>query len=204
MTDRPALQDPRHQYPRPPFPDQPQSAPGLARRMDPRPDHGETSYRGSGRLQGRRALITGADSGIGRAAAIAYAREGADVALSYLPDEDADAAEVVALIEAEGRKAVAEYRTLIDEDCLAIIPAEPFLMTGPAVIRAAGEGARWRVVEIEHGRIARPQEGLIVAAYHARASRPQHEGYTAWCTTTYRRRGHEDWKVVQHQQTPES
>lgn len=115
MTDRPALQDPRHQYPRPPFPDQPQSAPGLARRMDPRPDHGETSYRGSGRLQGRRALITGADSGIGRAAAIAYAREGADVALSYLPDEDADAAEVVALIEAEGRKAVALPGDLTDE-----------------------------------------------------------------------------------------
>jgi len=83
--------------------------------MDPRPDHGETSYRGSGRLQGRRALITGADSGIGRAAAIAYAREGADVALSYLPDEDADAAEVVALIEAEGRKAVALPGDLTDE-----------------------------------------------------------------------------------------
>ena len=122
MTDRPALQDPRHQYPRPPFPDQPQSAPGLARRMDPKPDHGETSYTGSGRLEGRRALITGADSGIGRAAAIAYAREGADVALSYLPEEDADAAEVVALIEAEGRKAVALPGDLTDEDwCRAMV-----------------------------------------------------------------------------------
>lgn len=98
----------------------------------------------------------------------------------------------------------AEYRKLIDEDCLAVVPAEPFLMTGPAVIRAAGEGTRWGAVEIEHGRIARPQEGLIVVAYHARASRPDHDGYAAWCTTTYRRRGHEDWKVVQHQQTPKS
>jgi NAD(P)-dependent dehydrogenase (short-subunit alcohol dehydrogenase family) len=75
--------------------------------MNPRPDHGETSYRGSGRLAGRRALITGGDSGMGRAAAIAYAREGADVAINYFPTEEPDAQEVVALIKAEGRKAVA-------------------------------------------------------------------------------------------------
>ncbi len=105
-TDRLRLQDPRAQYPKPPFPKQPQPAPGLAAKMEPRPDHGETSYRGSGRLKGRRALVTGGDSGIGRAAAIAFAREGADVAIAYLPAEEADAREVVALIEAEGRKAV--------------------------------------------------------------------------------------------------
>jgi len=75
--------------------------------MDPRPDHGEKSYKGSGRLSGRRALITGGDSGMGRAAAIAYAREGADVAINYLPAEEADAREVIALIKAEGRKAIA-------------------------------------------------------------------------------------------------
>jgi NAD(P)-dependent dehydrogenase (short-subunit alcohol dehydrogenase family) len=74
--------------------------------MEPVPDHGETSYKGSGKLIGRKALITGADSGIGRAAAIAYAREGADVAISYLPAETSDAAEVIKLIEDEGRKAV--------------------------------------------------------------------------------------------------
>jgi NAD(P)-dependent dehydrogenase (short-subunit alcohol dehydrogenase family) len=75
--------------------------------MDPPPDHGETSYKGSGRLMGRKALITGGDSGMGRAAAIAYAREGADVAINYFPTEEPDAKEVVALIRAEGRKAVA-------------------------------------------------------------------------------------------------
>ena len=75
--------------------------------MDPRPDHGEDSYAGSGRLAGRRALITGGDSGIGRAAAIAYAREGADVAIGYLPQEEDDAREVVQMIRAAGRKAVA-------------------------------------------------------------------------------------------------
>lgn len=95
------------EYPLPPFNKQTQPMPGLASKMEPRPDHGETSYRGSGKLSGRKALITGGDSGIGRAVAIAYAREGADVAINYLPEEQADAAEVVQLIEAEGRKAVA-------------------------------------------------------------------------------------------------
>lgn len=94
-------------YPAPPFPAQPQQPPGLASKMIPLPDHGEKSYRGSGRLAGRKALITGGDSGIGRAVAIAYAREGADVAINYLPEEEPDAAEVIALIRAEGRKAVA-------------------------------------------------------------------------------------------------
>ncbi|WP_019998296.1 SDR family oxidoreductase [Aureimonas ureilytica] len=101
------MQDPTKAYPQPPFERQPQDAPGLASAMNPRPDHGETSYRGSGRLAGRKALITGGDSGIGRAAAIAYAREGADVAIGYLPVEESDAQEVIQLIEAEGRKAVA-------------------------------------------------------------------------------------------------
>jgi NAD(P)-dependent dehydrogenase (short-subunit alcohol dehydrogenase family) len=95
------------EYPVPPFKKQTQPMPGLASKMEPRPDHGETSYRGSGKLTGRKALITGGDSGIGRAVAIAYAREGADVAINFLPEEEADAAEVVKLIEAEGRKAVA-------------------------------------------------------------------------------------------------
>jgi hypothetical protein len=106
MDARLKMQDPRHQYPEPPFPKQPQPAPGLAAHMQPKPDHGESSYHGSGKLVGRKALITGADSGIGRAAAIAFAREGADVAIVHLPSEAEDANEVIALIEKEGRKAV--------------------------------------------------------------------------------------------------
>ncbi|MFT6533718.1 MAG: NAD(P)-dependent dehydrogenase (short-subunit alcohol dehydrogenase family) [Limimaricola cinnabarinus] len=106
MTERPKMQDPRAQYPAPPFPKQPQPAPGLASRLEPPADHGEASYRGSGRLKGRKALITGGDSGIGRAVAIAYAREGADVAIAHLPEERADAEEVVTLIRDAGCKAV--------------------------------------------------------------------------------------------------
>lgn len=106
-ASRLTMQDPREQYPKPPFPKQPQPAPGLAAEMDPRPDHGETSYVGHGRLAGRKALVTGSDSGIGRAAAIAFAREGADVALVYLPEEQKDADEVVALIAGAGRTAIA-------------------------------------------------------------------------------------------------
>ncbi|WP_042703352.1 SDR family oxidoreductase [Azospirillum sp. B506] len=108
-------QDPRSKYPRPPFNGQSQPWPGLARDMDPPPDHGETSYRGAGRLAGRKALITGGDSGMGRAAAIAYAREGADVAINYFPTEEPDAQDVVALIEEAGRKAVAIPGDLRDE-----------------------------------------------------------------------------------------
>ena len=108
-------QDPTTQYRRPPFPPQQQAPPGLAGKMDPRPDHGETSYRGSGKLVGRKALLTGGDSGIGRAAAIAFAREGADVAINYLPVEEPDAREVVDLIRAEGRKAVAIPGDIRDE-----------------------------------------------------------------------------------------
>jgi NAD(P)-dependent dehydrogenase (short-subunit alcohol dehydrogenase family) len=109
------LIDPAEAYAKPPFPKQQQPWPGLTSKMNPRPDHGETSYKGSGRLKGRKALITGGDSGIGRAAAIAYAREGADVAINYLPAEEADAREVLQLIRAEGRKGVAIPGDIKDE-----------------------------------------------------------------------------------------
>ncbi len=106
--DQYVMQDPTDQYNQPDInKEQKQPEPGLDTKLQPRADHGEKSYVGKGRLQGRRALITGGDSGIGRAVAIAYAREGADVAISYLPEEAADAEEVVAEIEAAGHKALA-------------------------------------------------------------------------------------------------
>jgi NAD(P)-dependent dehydrogenase (short-subunit alcohol dehydrogenase family) len=100
------MDDPRNKYPKPPFKEQTQPWPGLAGKMSPKPDHGETSYRGSGRLAGRKALITGGDSGMGRAAAIAYGREGADVVINYLPAEEPDAQEVIHFIQEAGRKGV--------------------------------------------------------------------------------------------------
>lgn len=100
------LQDPTQKYAKPPFKHQSQPWPGLARNMDPKPDHGETSYRGSDRLRGRKALITGGDSGMGRAAAIAFAREGASVAINYHPDEEPDARDVADLLKGEGRTIV--------------------------------------------------------------------------------------------------
>ena len=101
------LTNPTTKYPKPPFKRQQQPWPGLASQMEPRPDHGELSYRGSGRLLGRKALITGGDSGMGRAAAIAFAREGADVAINYHPTEEPDAREVMDIIGQAGRKGVA-------------------------------------------------------------------------------------------------
>ena len=115
--------DPREVGPKPPFPEQPQSHPGSVRQLTPKADHGEESYTGTGKLQGQVAIVTGADSGIGRAVAIAFAKEGADVVLSYLPEEEADAREVVRVIENCGQRAISlpgdigspEYaRSLVD------------------------------------------------------------------------------------------
>ena len=110
------LQDPVSRYPKPPFAGQSQPWPGLASKMNPPPDHGEKSYKGSGRLAGRKALITGGDSGMGRAAAIAFAREGADVAINYFPTEEPDAREVVAWIKSAGRAGISIPGDLRNED----------------------------------------------------------------------------------------
>ncbi len=108
------LVDPLTAHPRPPFPRQSQELPGGDELLDPKPDHGEDSYVGSGRLAGLAAIVTGADSGIGKAVALAYAREGSDVLIAFL-DEGDDARATVELIEAEGRRAVAVPGDLQDE-----------------------------------------------------------------------------------------
>lgn len=115
MANQHTMQDPVSQYPHLEIPEQQQEEPGLDAMLEPKADHGEESYEGSGRLTGRKALITGADSGIGAAVAIAYAREGADIVLNYLPSEEEDAAEIVKHIEAAGRKAVTCPGDISDE-----------------------------------------------------------------------------------------
>jgi hypothetical protein len=126
MTDQPkdqfTMQDPLAQYPRPKFPKQTQDEPGLAQDMTPKPDHGELSYKGLGRLKGRKAVVTGGDSGIGRAAAIAFAREGADVVIAYLPEEEADAKETLAHIKEAGVKGTGVALDLTSEaNCTALV-----------------------------------------------------------------------------------
>jgi NAD(P)-dependent dehydrogenase (short-subunit alcohol dehydrogenase family) len=150
MTTQP-VEDPKTKYPRPPFKEQSQPWPGLAGKMDPRPDHGEKSYKGSGRLAGRKALITGGDSGMGRAAAIAYAREGADVAINYFPTEQPDADEVVALIKEAGRKAIAIPGDLRDENFCKKLVADAIEQLGGLdilVCNAARQQTRPSILDV--------------------------------------------------------
>ena len=149
MANMYTMQDPTTQYPRPPFPPQQQGAPGTVHAMDPAPDHGEQSYVGTGRLPGRRALVTGADSGIGRAVAIAYAREGADVALSYLPEEQKQAEEVAALIEKEGRMALLLPGDLQDEQTNVDVVAKTVGELGGIDILVINAGAMPTVDSID-------------------------------------------------------
>jgi NAD(P)-dependent dehydrogenase (short-subunit alcohol dehydrogenase family) len=114
--------DPKKEGPKPEYPQPPIAPPGLDRQMRPQADHGEESYRGLGRLEGRAALITGGDSGIGRAVAIAYAREGADVLISYLPSEESDAQETARWVRQAGRRVVAVPGDIQDEQhCAALV-----------------------------------------------------------------------------------
>jgi NAD(P)-dependent dehydrogenase (short-subunit alcohol dehydrogenase family) len=142
------LQDPTKQYPRPKFKHQPQTVPGLDQKMAPKADHGETSYLGHGRLRGRKALITGGDSGIGRAAAIAFAREGADVAINYLPSEEINAKEVIALIEKEGRLAVAIPGDISNEKFCVQLVKQAHKKLGGLDILAAVAGRQHAVDKI--------------------------------------------------------
>lgn len=148
MSDLYTLQDPTKQYPQPSFEHQPQAVPGLDQQLSPKADHGETSYRGSGRLAGRKALVTGGDSGIGRATAIAFAREGADVVINYLPSEEADAREVIAWIEKAGRKAFAMPGDLSEERFCAELVAGAHEQLGGLDILACVAGKQHAVEKI--------------------------------------------------------
>jgi len=143
------LVNPVTAYPKPPFAKQSQPWPGLQSKMNPRPDCGERSYRGTGRLPGRKALITGGDSGIGRAAAIAYLREGADVAICHLPAEDPDAREVLALAKEAGRKAVSLPADIRDEAACKSVVDQAVRALGGLDILVNNAGKQHAVERIE-------------------------------------------------------
>jgi NAD(P)-dependent dehydrogenase (short-subunit alcohol dehydrogenase family) len=145
------LEDPVTKHPKPPFKEQTQPWPGLAGKMTPKPDHGEVSYKGSGRLKGRKALITGGDSGMGRAAAIAFAREGADVAINYLAAEEADAREVIEFIKDAGRNGIAIPGDLRDRAFCRRLVAEAVQKLGGldiVVCNAARQQSKTSILDI--------------------------------------------------------
>lgn len=94
------------------------------------------------------------------------------------------------------------YRELVDPEVVMVVPQEPYVLQGEEAIRAVQDTPRWSEAEISEGRISRPQEGLIVIAYHVKARREGGSDYEANCTSTYRRLAHDEWRVVQHSQTP--
>jgi NAD(P)-dependent dehydrogenase (short-subunit alcohol dehydrogenase family) len=148
-TDQYMMQDPHTQYPKLDIPEQTQPEPGLDAKLQPKADHGEQTYRDSDRLKGRRALITGGDSGIGRAVAVAFAREGADVAINYLPSEEEDAQEVIKQIEASGRKAVAIPGDISDETFCQHLAQRAAEELGPIDILVNNAGKQVYVENIE-------------------------------------------------------
>jgi NAD(P)-dependent dehydrogenase (short-subunit alcohol dehydrogenase family) len=144
------MQDPKEQYAKPPYPAQEQEVPGTEEDLQPKADHGEESYRGSGKLEGRKAIITGGDSGIGRAVAIAFAREGADVLISYLNEEE-DARETARYVEKAGRKAILVPGDISEEDhCKKIVQqaVEEFGQVDILVNNAAFQMARESLQEV--------------------------------------------------------
>lgn len=170
------MTDPREKHHEDGFPAQEQEQPGLTGETTPTPDHGEEDYRGSGRLEGRRALITGGDSGIGRAVAIAFAREGADVAIAYLPEEQEDAEATVALIEQAGRRAAAFAGDVRDEafaTSIVVDTAEAFGGLDVLVLNAAYQKDRDGIGTLETAEFDRVfQTNLYGMLYSARAAVP--------------------------------
>lgn len=161
--------DPVSRYPTEPFPEQRQEWPALQREMRPVPDCGERSYRGSGRLQGRKALITGGDSGIGRAAAIAYAREGADVAINYYPTEEPDAQDVARLLRAEGHRIELMPGDLIDPAFCQALPGRAGRALGGldiVVNNAAYQQSKTSIAEISAEQFDRTMKINVYAIFY--------------------------------------
>ncbi|WP_207484272.1 SDR family oxidoreductase [Arenibaculum pallidiluteum] len=160
--------DPKEGGAKPPFPEQRQDLPGSEAAMDPRPDYGETSYQGSGKLEGKAALITGGDSGIGRAVALAYAREGADVAISYLSEEE-DAAETARVVEAAGRRCLRLPGDIQDErHCRSLVERTmgEFGRLDVLVNNAAYQTTHENVDDLPTEEIERAFRTNIIAMFH--------------------------------------
>ena len=175
MTD--TKSDPRDKHPEGGFPAQEQEQPGLTDETMPEPDHGENSYAGAGRLEGRKALITGGDSGIGRAVAIAFAREGADVAIVHMPEEQADADAVVALVRDAGRTAAAFAGDIRDEDFATSIVDDTVESLGGldiVVLNAAYQKDRESLASLETAEFDRVfRTNLYGMLFTARAALPR-------------------------------
>lgn len=164
-----ALSDPQTKFTSQPFPEQRQKWPALQRDMKPVPDSGETSYRGSGRLAGRKALVTGGDSGIGRAAVIAFAREGADVAINYYPSEEPDAQDVARLLRGEGRKVVLIPGDLTDEKfCRDLVARANRELGGLDILvnNAAYQQSKASIAEITAEQFDRTMKTNVYAMFH--------------------------------------
>src|SRR6476619_2882156 len=153
--------------PKPPFPEQKQPMPGSEEAMDPKPDYGEESYKGSGKLEGKAAVITGGDSGIGRAVALAFAREGADVLISYLSEDD-DAKETTRLVQEAGRKAISVRGDIRDEKfCHSLVERahKEFGRLDVLVNNAAYQMAQTKLEDFTAEQIERTYRTNIIAMY---------------------------------------
>jgi NAD(P)-dependent dehydrogenase (short-subunit alcohol dehydrogenase family) len=167
--DQTTRQDPTTQYPQPEQPAQRLEHPGLESEMRPQPDYGEATYRGAGRLAGRKAIITGGDSGIGRAVALAFAREGADVLISYLEEEDSDARETVRAVRESGRTAVAMPGDVRDETyCRGLVERAVGELGGLDLLvnNAAYQMARESIADLTAEELERTFQTNILAMFH--------------------------------------
>jgi NAD(P)-dependent dehydrogenase (short-subunit alcohol dehydrogenase family) len=167
--DQTKQRDPVNQYPQPQFPEQQLEWPGLESQMEPRPDYGEETYRGSGRLEGKAAIITGGDSGIGRAVALAFAREGADVLISYLEAEESDAQETVRAVEESGKKAVTAAGDIRDElHCQKIVEqaVQEFGKIDILVNNAAYQMSRGSIQDISSEELERTFRTNVFAMFY--------------------------------------